>query len=164
MAVNLCAVSGSALHTRHSWGTGLSISTVKWATEIQQLVTIFFNIKTLCRFTGWCYIEDIGCAQSHKHTLSFCSNRNQTPKCENQWNSTFLTKLWTHVDLVRAFDTTPIFKSFDKALQENVLKFKFAHGAHMLQDDQCTAQFSRFHELRSKSWEVSRFHEVWSKS
>ena len=46
------------------------------------------------------------------------------------------------MDLVKANDTTPIFKSFDKALQENVLKFKFAHGAHMLQDDQCTAQFS----------------------
>ena len=46
------------------------------------------------------------------------------------------------MDLVGANDTTPIFKSFDKILEENVLKFKFAHGATILQPDQCTAQFS----------------------
>ena len=45
------------------------------------------------------------------------------------------------MDLVRALDTTPIFKSFDKALQENVLKFRFAHGAQKLQQHQDTTQF-----------------------
>ena len=45
------------------------------------------------------------------------------------------------MDLVGAVDTTPIFKSFDKALPENVLKFRFARGAHKLQQDQETTQF-----------------------
>ena len=41
MAVNLCTSSGSA-HVRYSWGAEHSISTVKWATQIQQLLIIFF--------------------------------------------------------------------------------------------------------------------------
>ena len=47
MAVNLCTVSWSVLHTSYSWGTGLSISTLEWATEIQQLLTIFFVFKAV---------------------------------------------------------------------------------------------------------------------
>ena len=88
-------LSGSALHTRYSWGTGLSISTVKSPTEIQQLLTIFFQ-QSFCHSSSSSERASISSFISWSlemallHNCAFSERNHDSKCCKNRWTSNSL--------------------------------------------------------------------------